>query len=79
MIHVVGLVRQFGHERLQEAIQASIELGCYDPGAIRHLVCSAELSRTTSISVEVPELSCFERPLPVVTDYDLLLTAENAQ
>jgi hypothetical protein len=79
MIQVVELVRQFGHERLQQAVQASIDLGCYDPGAIRHLVCSAELSRITPIRVDVPELSCFERPLPVVTDYDLLLTAESAQ
>lgn len=79
MIHIVELVRQFGHQRLQEAIQASIDLGCYDPGAIRHLVCSAELSRITPIRVDVPELSCFERPLPVVADYDLLLTTESAQ
>ena len=77
MIQLIGLIRQYGHEKLKTAVETSIQLGCYDPGAIRHLVCSAELSRATSVSINVPELSCFERPLPVMTNYDLLLTGEN--
>jgi transposase len=79
MIQLIQLTRQYGHEKLQTAVETSIELGCYDPGAIRHLVCSAELSRNTSVSIDVAELSCFERPLPVMTNYDLLLTGENTQ
>jgi len=79
MIQLLELVQHYGHERLQAAIETGMDLGCYDPGAIRHLMCSAELSRTTPVSLEVPELSRFERPLPAIADYDLLLTGESAQ
>jgi hypothetical protein len=79
MIQLLQLVRQYGHASLRRAIETGIELGCFDPGAIRHLVFSAELSRGPSIRIEVPELSCFDRPLPIVTSYDLLLTGESPQ
>jgi hypothetical protein len=52
---------------------AQLSLGCSDAAAIRHLLESADLARTDGGIVELGGLSRFERPLPVMTDYDGLL------
>ena len=49
-------------------------LGCYDAAAIRHLITAADLARARSEIIELGALSRFERPLPVMTDYDGLLS-----
>ena len=74
MIAVVRLVRPYGHARLREALEASLALGCYDAAAIRHLLAAEELKHETTESFCLGELACFERPLPVLTDYDQLLS-----
>jgi hypothetical protein len=53
-------------------------VGCSDAAAIRHLVQTADLGRVRSTIVELGALSRFERPLPVMTDYDRLLDQEAA-
>ncbi len=79
MIQALGLVQHYGNENPRVAAETGMELGCRDTGAIRHLVCSAELLRRTGISLEVPELSRFERRFLPTTDYYLLLIGENTQ
>lgn len=78
MIEVVSLVKSHGHERLRAAVESAVALGCSDAAAIRHLVTAAELAHVRSAIIEVGELSRFERPLPVMTDYDGLLGDEVA-
>lgn len=78
MIQVISLVKQYGHQRLRTAIEGAVALGCWDAAAIRHLVQTADLSRERSALIELGELARFERPLPVMADYDRLLSQEVA-
>ena len=64
MIQVISLVRQHGHERVRAAVEAALELGCFDAAAIRHLAEAAELSHARSAIIEIGGLQQFERPLP---------------
>jgi hypothetical protein len=76
MIQVISLVKQYGHERLRSAIEGALALGCYDAAAIRHLVGAADLTRARNAVIDLGELARFERPLPVMADYDRLLSQE---
>jgi hypothetical protein len=78
MIQVLALVRPYGHARLRTAIEQAVALGCADAAAIRHLITAADLARARSEIIQVGALSRFERPLPVMTDYDGLLSQEVA-
>jgi len=78
MIEVLSLIKQHGHERVRAAVEEAISLGCSDSAAIRHLAGAADLAHARSAIVELGELSRFERPLPVLTDYDGLLGQEVA-
>jgi Mu transposase-like protein/adenylate/guanylate cyclase family protein len=73
MIQVLSLIKPYGHERVRAAVDEAVMLGCADAAAIRHLVGAAELANTRGALIEVGALSRFERPLPVLTDYDGLL------
>jgi transposase len=75
MIQIVGLVKQYGHTSLQQAIEKALSTGCSDVAAVRHLLCASELARDRPGDMELkPELIRFERPLPVMNQYDQLLT-----
>jgi hypothetical protein len=76
MIQVLSLIKAHGHERVQTAVAEALTLGCADAAAIRHLVEAADLAHARSELIEVSELARFERPLPVMTDYDGLLGEE---
>jgi hypothetical protein len=78
MIQVLALVRPHGHARLRAAIEQAVALGCADAAAIRHLITADDLVRARSEIIELGVLSRFERPLPVMTDYDGLLSQEMA-
>ena len=71
MIQVLSLIKQHGHERVRAAVEEAVTLGCSDAAAIRHLAAAADLSRMRAArSSSWASLSRFERPLPVMTDYD---------
>ena len=55
-----------------------VALGCADAAAIRHLITADDLVRARSEIIELGVLSRFERPLPVMTDYDGPLSQEMA-
>lgn len=78
MIQVLSLIKQYGHQRVRSAIEEALSVGCSDAAAIRHLVQTADLGRARSTIVELGALSRFERPLPMMTDYDRLLDQEAA-
>jgi transposase len=78
MIELLSWGKQHGWDRLKNAIEEALELGCTDAAAVRHLLNVGELVRPRTESCEVhPGLQQYERPLPVMNEYDLLLaTAE---
>jgi transposase len=78
MIQVLSLIKQYGHARVRTAVEEAITLGCSDAAAIRHLAGAADLVHARSAIIELGALSRFERPLPVMTDYDGLLGQEVA-
>jgi Mu transposase, C-terminal domain len=76
MIQVLSLIKPYGHSRVRAAVEQAIALGCADAAAVRHLVEAADLTHARDAIVELDTLSRFERPLPVMTDYDGLLSEE---
>jgi hypothetical protein len=63
---------------VRTAVEEAITLGCADAAAIRHLVEAADLTHARNAIIELGELSRFERSMPVMTDYDELLSQEVA-
>lgn len=79
MIQVLSLIRQYSHQRVRIAVEEALSLGCSDAAAVRHLADAQDLVHARkAIIVELGALSRFERPLPVMTDYDGLLGREVA-
>ena len=56
----------------------ALALGCADAAAVRHLVEAADLTHARGAIIKLGALSRFERPAPVMTDYDGLLGREVA-
>ena len=80
MIQIVRLVKQCGHVRLQEAVALALSAGCSDSAAIHHLVFANELARQPPEHLELnSELARFERPLPIMHEYDQLLNVGGPQ
>jgi transposase len=79
MIQVIMLGRDYGYERLRQAIERALDLGCSDPAAIRYLVTADELERVRPEAIDIGILARYERPLPVLADYNQLLSAEVKQ
>jgi hypothetical protein len=78
MIQVLNLIKPHGHQRVRTAVEEAVSLGCTDAAAIRHLVEAADLTHARDAIIELDTLSRFERPLPVISDYDRLLEQEVA-
>jgi transposase len=76
MIQVLNLIKPYGHGRVRMAVEEAIALGCADAAGVRHLVEAADLTHARNRIIELDALSRFERPLPVMTDYDRLLSEE---
>ena len=58
---------------MRAAVEEALTLGCSDAAAVRHLVEAVNLTHARAALIEFDALSRFERPLPVMTDYDGLL------
>jgi hypothetical protein len=78
MVQVLSLIKRHGHERVRAAVEQAVTLGCADAAAVRHLVEAADLTHARNAIIELDSLARFERPLPVMTDYDGLLGQEVA-
>jgi transposase len=74
MVEVIGLGRQHGYDRLQDAIERALALGCSDVEAIRYLLLENGLERARPEALHIPELMEYDRPLPSCCDYDRLLS-----
>ena len=75
MIELLQLAVKHSQAKLQEAIESALASDCYDAAAVRHLLHAAELRHTFCEVLDVGGLERYERPLPVMHDYDQLLSA----
>jgi transposase len=76
MIELLQTAKQCGWDRMKNAIEQTLTLGCSDAAAVRHLLRSGELSHPSIASCPIAaDLERYERPLPVMNEYDRLLGA----
>jgi hypothetical protein len=74
MIELLTLGKRYGWDRLQQVVEQSLALGCTDAAAVRHLLTATELSRPRNELLELNGLERYERPLPLMNEYDQLLS-----
>ncbi len=74
MVAVVVLGREFGHDRLRAAISRAVSLGACDVAAVRYLLTEAALHKGQSQPIDVGELARYDRSMPTMADYDVLLS-----
>jgi hypothetical protein len=79
MVGLLKLGQQYGRGKLQEAVEAALQAGCSDAAAVEHLLRQDELRRGGCEAVEIGLLEQYERPMPVMTEYDQLLTLGGAR
>jgi hypothetical protein len=79
MVGLLKLGQQYGRSKLQESIEAALAAGCSDAAAVEHLLHPDELRRGGCDAIEVGLLERYARPLPVMTEYDQLLTLGGAR
>jgi len=60
-------------------VEAALEAGYSDAAAVEHLLHQDELRRSGGDAVDVGNLERYSRPLPVMTEYDQLLTPGGAR
>jgi hypothetical protein len=75
MVAVVQLGREFGHDRLREAVAGAVALGACDVAAVRYLLTEAVLHKACPEPIDVGALTAYDRPMPSVADYDALLSS----
>ena len=75
MIELLAFGKRHGWDRLKHAVEESLALGCTDAAAVRHLITANELVRSHTDRFEVNGLERYDRPLPQMHEYDMLLAA----
>ncbi len=74
MIELLGCGKRYGWDRLKQAIEEALALGSTDAAAVQHLLRFNELARPAREGCELEQrLERYERPLPALSEYDLLL------
>jgi transposase len=79
MIDLLKLSRKHGQQKLQEAVEKALSSGCYDAAAVQHLLNADDLRRSECEAIDVGALERYARPLPVMLEYDQLLTTAGAR
>jgi hypothetical protein len=75
MVEVIKLGKKHGYDQLRIAVDAAEELGCSDVGAVLYLISASKVKRKAPELVDIGELARYERPMPTLNNYDLLLKA----
>ena len=75
MVEIIKLGKKHGYRDLQTAVEAAEELGCSDIGAVVYLLSAEKLKRQRPEAVDIGDLTRYERPMPELGEYDLLLQA----
>jgi transposase len=78
MIELLVLGKRHGWDPLREAVEESLALGCTDATAVQHLLAAHELGRSRTEPFELSGLKRYDRPLPQMQEYDLLLGVTSA-
>jgi len=74
MIEVLMLGRDYGYDRVRQAVEQALALGGSDVGLIRYLLKLDGLKdEAPGEEIDVGWLSCYERPQPSLRQYDRLL------
>jgi hypothetical protein len=76
MIALLRLGKTFGYDILRQAVESALEMGSCDVSAVRYLMSADRLVRKPAEPIDVGPLSCYEHPMPVITNYDQLLARE---
>lgn len=76
MIDLLILGRNAGYDRLKNAIEEALSLGCTDSAAVRYLMQAPELERRPIELIEPGPLARYDQPPPVITFYDHLLNGQ---
>jgi transposase len=76
MIGLLQLGKVKGYALLQRAIESALASGCSDESAVRYLLAMEGENRPPAEAMEVGWLDRYERPLPMMNEYDELLVAE---
>jgi transposase len=79
MIDLLKLSRKHGHHKLQEAVESALASSCYDAAAVHYLLNAEELRHASCEAIDVGALERYGRPLPVMDEYDQLLTTGAAR
>ena len=74
MIDLLKLTREFGRDRLREAVEMALETGCTDAAAVQHLLQARDLNHPACDAMDIGSLDRYRRPLPVMNEYDQLLS-----
>lgn len=74
MIELLKLVPQHGQQKFEQAIESAVASQCYDAAAVRYLLHADELRHSCCEAVDVGALERYARPLPVLDEYDQLLS-----
>jgi transposase len=75
MIDLLKLASKHGQKKLQQAIEVAVDSHCYDAAAVQHLLNAEQLRHSECEAVDVGVLQRYARPLPVLHEYDQLLSA----
>jgi len=75
MIALLRLGQRHGYDALRRAVEAALAMGVADVATVRYLMTAEQLDRAAAPLLDVGALGCYERPLPVMSDYDRLLEA----
>jgi transposase len=79
MIDLLKLTKEFGRDRLRQAIETALETGCTDTAAVQHLLQATDLNRPVCEAMDIGSLERYQRPLPMMNEYDQLLGVGGAQ
>jgi len=79
MIDLLKLSQKHGHEKFQKAVETALSSSCYDSAAVRHLLSAEDLRHTACEAIDVGALERYARPMPVMLEYDQLLTTGGRQ
>lgn len=79
MIDLLKLSHKHGHCKLQEAIESALDHNCHDAAAVQHLLNADQLCRASCEVMDIGGLERYARPLPVMQEYDQLLSMGAAQ
>src|SRR4051794_36316067 len=79
MIDLLKLTKEVGRDRLRQAIETALETGCTDTAAVQHLLQATDLNRPVCEAMDIGSLERYQRPLPVMNEYDQLLGVGSTQ